>query len=299
MRSHLLLLLITVIASANYTVIKTLAPDVMTANALILIRAASGAVFFYFLERIIIKQTPTIEKKDYLPIFLSGLFGVTLNQLFFYNGMAITNPINGSIFNLINPITIVVFSALLLGEKINKFTILALILCLSGAALLLDFKNFAVTGTTFWGDIMVFINAIFFGLYVVISIPLVKKYNPYTIVKLNFWIAFIILLPIGFADISQINWSSFTIPNWASLAYIILLTTWLVYFLNYYLASNTPAATIALYVYFHPFLAALVAVALGKDEITTLKVICGLLIVSGIYLAQKFRNQPDKRIGKG
>jgi drug/metabolite transporter (DMT)-like permease len=293
LRSHLLLLLITIIAGGNYTVLKTLVPDVITANGLILLRAMCGTVFFYFLEKWMAPEGTVIERKDYLAVFLSGLFGVTLNQIFFYNGMSITTPINGSIFNLINPITIVIFSALMLGHKIGKYTIVGIILCFAGALLLLDIGNFSVTSSTFWGDIMVFINAIFFGLYVVISIPLVKKYNPYVIIKWNFLTAFILLLPLGFNDLTSVLWSSFTELNWASLIYTILLTTLLSYFLNYYLAGNTPPATIALYVYFQPFIAAIVAVLAGRDELTMLKVICGILIITGIFIAQK--NKTDAR----
>ena len=284
-KAHLLLILATVISGANYTVIKNIIPSQMSANALIFIRSATGMVFFTLLNHFLAPKVE-IEKKDRLPIFISGLLGVTLNQIFFYNGMGITNPINGSIINLINPITIVVFSAIFLKENLSFYQILAILIALSGALLLVDFNSFSIDQSTFWGDVMIFLNAICFGMYLVIVTPLVRKYNPYIIVKWNFITAFCCLLPLAFTDLGQVQWHNFAQSDWLSLAYILLLTTLLVYFLNYYLPQITSPQTIGMYVYFQPFLAAIVAIWAGKDEITFKKIISGVLIIGGIYLSQ-------------
>jgi drug/metabolite transporter (DMT)-like permease len=40
-----------------------------------------------------------------------------------------------------------------------------------------------------------------------------------------------------------------------------------------------------MYIYLQPFLATIIAIWLGKDELTPLKVVSGILIISGVYLA--------------
>jgi drug/metabolite transporter (DMT)-like permease len=40
-----------------------------------------------------------------------------------------------------------------------------------------------------------------------------------------------------------------------------------------------------MYIYLQPFLATLIAIWLGKDELTVLKVISAALIILGVYLA--------------
>jgi drug/metabolite transporter (DMT)-like permease len=289
-KAHLLLILVTIISGANYTVIKNIIPDQMSANALIFIRSAMGLVFFTLLNHFLAPKVK-IEKQDRMPIFISGLLGVTLNQIFFYNGMGITKPINGSIINLINPITVVVFSAFFLKEKLGFYQIFAILIALSGALLLIDFNSFYINQSTFWGDVMIFLNALCFGMYLVLVTPLVRKYNPYLIAKWNFGTAFCCLLPLAFTDLGLVQWYNFEQSDWLSLTYILLLTTLLVYFLNYYLPQITSPQTIGMYIYFHPFLAAIIAICAGKDEITFKKIISGFLILGGIYLSQY-----DKRI---
>lgn len=49
---------------------------------------------------------------------------------------------------------------------------------------------------------------------------------------------------------------------------------------------------------FQPFFATLVAVIMGKDQLTMLNFSCGLLIIAGIYIAQKSKQDAGAKISE-
>ena len=269
-----------------------LVPEVISPDALVMVRILSGALFFSVMAMVYAKdQIKMVSRRDLFLLVACGIFGVATNQYFFYHGMKLTNPINGSIFNLINPITIIIASYFILDEKINFLTVVGFVFSATGALLLLDFHNFSVSGSTFWGDLMIMINAISFGIYVVIVAPLARKYNAFLISSGSFITGLIIYLPIGMDDLLETDFSKFQNSHWAAFWYIILFTTLFVYFLNNFIPKLTSPRIIGFYVYFQPFVASIVAIVLGKDELTLRKIWCGLFIIAGIYLAQMSRTK--------
>ena len=279
---HSLLFFLTLLSGANYTILKLLVPEAMLPNAVVFCRVSIGLIFFGIAAFMYRQIKISITGKDALLMILSGFFGVFANQYFFYQGMNITTPINGSIFNLTNPITIVLFSAVLLKESLSVHSIIGMAFAITGALILIDFSSFGWSESTFWGDIFILINAISFGLYVVLVTPLAKKYGVFATAFYTFLAAFFFILPIGIQDFMQTRFDSFSTIHWWSFTYILIGTTLIVYLLNNYLPTITSTQVIASYVYLQPFVASLFAVILGKDELTFRKLGSGILIMIGI-----------------
>lgn len=294
---HFWLASVTLIAGANYVFVKTIVPSVISPNAVVLIRIATAAMVFFIAEKILYPTVYQPDKKDFIKLFFCAITGCVINQFFFYQGMKITTPINGSIMNLINPITIIIGSYFFLNDKMHKLSVFGFVLAIIGAVLLLDFKHFKVSDSTFWGDIFMMLNAISFGIYVVLVSTITQKYKAITISKWMFIFGFLLFLPIGYSDLIATNFYAFSIKNWAALGYIVLLTTLFVYFMNNYLPSITSPYIIGIYTYLQPFVAAVVALFLDADSLTFTKLGCGILIISGIYIAQLGRQKGIKRNG--
>lgn len=295
---HFWLASVTLIAGANYVFVKTIVPSIIAPNAVVLIRISTAAFVFFITEKFLYPTANQPNRKDMLKLLFCALTGCVINQYFFYQGMKITSPINGSIMNLINPITIIIGSYFFLKDKIHKLSILGFALAITGAVLLLDFSHFHVSDSTFWGDIFMIINAISFGIYVVLVSTITENYKAITIAKWMFGFAFLMFLPLGFSDLLSTNFGSFSTMHWAALAYIVILTTLFVYFMNNYLPTRTSPYIIGVYTYLQPFVATLVALALGSDSLNFTKVGCGILIISGIYIAQLGRQKAKREMLK-
>src|SRR3989344_1906471 len=62
-------------------------------------------------------KTTKIERKDLLPFFLLGLFGITFNVAFFFLGISLTSAVNGGIMAVSAPIFTILASRIFLKER--------------------------------------------------------------------------------------------------------------------------------------------------------------------------------------
>src|SRR5688572_20769720 len=97
---HLALFSVALIYGANYSIAKTVMPAYVNPFGLIVIRVVSAALFFGLLSRFVIKEKITGWADNFRSV-LCGLFGVAINQLFFFGGLNLTSPIHASLIMVI------------------------------------------------------------------------------------------------------------------------------------------------------------------------------------------------------
>jgi len=133
------------------------------------------------------------------------------------------------------------------------------------------------------GDSLVFLNAASYALYLILIKSMMKKYKPITVLKHLFFIGFIVVLPLGYTDFSEINFLLLPTEIILKISFVVLCTTCLAYFLNIYAISNLHPSTVAFYIYLQPLLATVFAIILGKDFLTTITLLSAFFIFSGVY----------------
>jgi hypothetical protein len=133
-KQHLYLLLMTLFFSTSSLIHwKNLTSEV---PALVIITNQEFVVFFTALLIIVKTQTYSQIKLGISINFKKVLVMALLifsALLFSFLGLKVTNPLISSLLFLSNPLLIIVFAALFFKEKINLYTILALIFISSGA----------------------------------------------------------------------------------------------------------------------------------------------------------------------
>ena len=91
-QAHIALLLVNVLYGASHVLAKGVMPDFLSPTVFILFRAA-GATLLFWIVLSMSKHTK-IEGKDFLLMAICGLFGVTINQLFFFHGLNLSSAFN-------------------------------------------------------------------------------------------------------------------------------------------------------------------------------------------------------------
>jgi drug/metabolite transporter (DMT)-like permease len=291
LKAHLILVLVNIIYAANYLVAKGIMPDYIGPSGFIFYRV-TGAVILFFILKTRIKEK--IDKKDWIKLALAGLFGVAINQLLFFNGLNLTSPINASIIMTSNPIMVLIISSVLLRDKITISKLLGIIIGGAGAVLLLiSTKGQNNMHASFWGDLMVFINAMSYGVYLVIAKPLLKKYNPVTVITWVFFFGWILVTPFGIKQATEVDWVNMPVNIIWGVVYVVIFTTFLVYLLNVYALKIISPAVASTYIYLQPVLAGLFAYLYDhfsnnpqgfSQDITWFKVFTTLMIFFGVYL---------------
>jgi len=296
--AHFALLGASLIYGANYTIAKeVLDGEFITPMGLVFYRILTASILFFIFHAIFIKEK--LAKKDLLKLSLSALFGVVINQSFFITGLKYTTPINAAVLMVLVPIMVLLISILLKQEKNTLYKTVGVLLGATGTLLLIFGKGQISFSGTLKGDVFIFINALSYSIYLVITKPLMIKYNPLTVVKWIFIFALIPITPLGYQDAMQVDWSSFSVEIWLSFLYVLIFTTFLAYLLNAMALKIVKPSTVGIYIYLQPVLASIVALMLHKDELTWEKISAGIIIIIGVYLVGKNRIvQPKLKLKK-
>jgi len=177
-------------------------------------------------------------------------------------------------------IWMILFSRLILKEKLTKLTALALIIAVIGVILLLSPKNIAL-GKSLVGVISGLLGGVGFGLVYVLS----KTFKKYDKVSLTFWqnvIALPFLLPLIFIDIPRFN-----LGDTGLIILLGTLFTIIPFILVYNGFQKVQAQKGAVLVLLDMIFPILFALIVFKEIPSILTVIGGILIIIGSYIATK------------
>lgn len=284
LQAHLALLTVNIIYGANYSIAKQVMPSHVQPFAFVLMRVGGALILFWIVSALFIKEK--VDKKDFPRLALLAVFGVAINQLLFLKGLSITTPINASIIMISNPIVVLLIASFVLKEKISLNKIVGIIFGISGAVLMLTFnKDFSFGSDTITGDLMILFNSISWACYVVLVKPLMSKYNTFTIVKWVFLFGFCYVLPFGFSQFKEVEWSTMPTAIWYDILFVVVGTTFFAYILNTYALRALSPSVVSIYIYLQPFLATLFAVYYyHNDTLDGHKIVAAVLIILGVFL---------------
>ncbi|PHR70704.1 MAG: EamA family transporter [Lutibacter sp.] len=291
-KAHLALLGANLIYGANYIIAKGIMPNKIGPSSFVFLRILGAGILFWIIKSFIKEK---IDKKDFVRLIFCGLLGVAANQLLFFHGLNLTSPIDASIIITSIPVMVVIFSFFILKEKITSNKLLGISIGSIGAILLIWYGNKSGGTSSLLGNLFIFINACSYALYLVIVKPLMKKYNPLTVISWVFLFGFIFMFPIGIQDFLTTDFAAFTTNTYLTIAYVVIGTTFLAYLFNIYALSKVSPSVAGSYVYLQPavsfIMVTIYAYFLNQSEyaqdINPIKLIsCGLVII-GVYLISK------------
>ena len=281
--AHLALFIVNLIYALNYSIAKDVMPEYINPSGFILLRVLGGVSLFFLFFKIFINEK--INNSDLPRFALCGLFGVAINQLFFFEGLNLTTPINAAIIMTTNPILVIVISALLIREKISLMKIIGIIFGFIGACnLILNSGDFSFNNNFLTGNFLVFINATSYALYLVLVKNLMKKYNPITVMFYVFFFGLIFVFPFGYENVMLIDLQIFTTEIYLKVLFVIIFTTFIAYLFNGFALKSLTPATVSVYIYLQPFLASLIALFLNVDKLDMHKIISALFIFTAVFL---------------
>jgi len=281
--AHISLFFANLIYAINFTFAKDVMPDFIQPSGFILLRVIGAITLFSFIYFVFLKEM--VDKKDIIRLAICGIFGVAINQLFFFEGLNITTPINAAIIMTSNPVIVIIMSAVILHEKLNIRKGIGIALGLIGASALI-LNGGSLNGNTDFvlGNTFVFINAASYGLYLVLVKPLMQKYHPITVMFYVFGFGFLYVLPFGYSELLAVKWTSFPQKIIWEVAFVVVCTTVIAYLLNSSALKQLNPSTVSIYIYTQPVLATLFAIFRKADTLDEIKIISAIIIFFGVYL---------------
>ena len=282
-RAHLALLATAFIWGLNYTISKYLLTGIFNPFQLIFLRLAGGVTCFYIFQKFFVHEK--VARKDLILLAFLGILGFGLNQTLFYAGLSFTSPVDASILHVINPILVLIFSSLLIGEKVTIRKAGGIAMGSSGALLLIFYSSgLSFSGNHAIGNVLIILNMVCYALYLVLIKPLMGKYHTATILKWVSLFGFIFIVPFSIKPALEINFSAISTTVWLLVLYVIVMNTFIAYFLVNYALERVMPSIVSYYTYLQPFIAAAASVTVGSGAITWTKILAALLIFSGVAL---------------
>lgn len=290
-KAHLALFFVNALYGANNIIAKDVMPAYLTPNVFIAFRVL-GAAFLFWLVSFFTKREK-VERKDLIKLAICGVFGVAVNQLCFFHGLNHSSAINSGIIMTLNPIMVAIMAFFILKESLNSIKIVGIIIGATGA-IFLALQSDGTDGSTVFGDILLFINALSYAIYLILVKPLMQKYSALTVTTyvFTFGAMYVFLFPHTLMDFSTTNFSVIPSDVWMRIAYVVVGVTFFTYLLTMYAMKFVSATVTSTYIYLQPVLVIVFAylfyyIGLSGDytkSITVSKIVWMCVIFIGVYL---------------
>ena len=291
LKAHFALLVVNVLYGANHVLAKGVMPQFLDPNTFILLRVG-GAVLLFWILLLSQKRKP-IDRADYWRFAAAGLFGVAVNQLFFFHGLNLSSALNAGIIMALNPLMVFVLAALLTKEKLSAHNYTGVVIGATGA-ILLTLSSGSMPGASLFGDVFLLINALSYALYLVLSKPLLLKYSPIQVITYVFSIglALLLLFPPTWTNLGNVHFEQIPISAWYKITYVIVGVTFLTYLLTIFGLKYVSATVSAAYIYTQPVMVMFFTVLFSMlgwaadytHTITAQRILYMLFIFTGVYL---------------
>lgn len=290
--AHIALFAVNMLYGASHILAKGVMPSYLTPSVFIFFRVLGATILFWMI--LSFSRNFKIERKDWIRLVGCGLFGVTVNQLFFFHGLNLSSSVNSGIIMAFNPIMVVILSGFALKEKITPIRLTGILVGAAGAVLLTLTGEKTVSETSL-GDLYLLVNSFSYAIYLVLAKPLMKKYSPLLVITWVFTIGlgFLFLYPPVLTEFSTTNFTSIPFDIWVKIGYVVVGVTFLTYLLTMFGLKHLSPSISSSYIYIQPIMVigfAYLFLYLGvaddyTSSITIQKIIYMLLIFLGVYLS--------------
>ena len=215
-------------------------------------------------------------------MFALGLTGIFGYNYFFFKGLKSIPASRGALLVSLNPLFVMLLSALLYKEKITKLKLLGVLVSLTGLVIVVSrgqvgsiFSSFQV------GDLFMLGCPVTWAVYTIIARPALQQTTP---LQATTWASITGLSLLFLFSLSEPSMPKITLEIGTSLLYLGLIGT-VVGFVWYYDGIQKIGATrTAIFTNLVPVFAILLSVLLLHEEVIWFTWLGGILVLGGVWI---------------
>jgi drug/metabolite transporter (DMT)-like permease len=248
-------------------------------------RFVISALFLLILVRF--KQYPIpIAKKDYFRIMLLGFLIIPFNQTMFLVGQSMTAAGHGAFLFSTTPVFVFVLAIFHLKEKVHWRRAVGTAVALAGICVIM-LSGAVHVGTHYLvGDLIILVAVVAWAYYIILGKPLVRKYGALRVTAYALASGTALYVPFGLYKALQYDYSQATPMAWASVLYLALVLSVVVYVLYYWLLKYMDASRLAVYHNTQPVVATIAAWMFLGEGITLTFLIGGAIVLAGVLTSE-------------
>ncbi|HXG32686.1 MAG TPA: DMT family transporter [Bryobacteraceae bacterium] len=227
-----------------------------------------------------------IARQDRARLVLLGVLGVTLNQVFFVGGLALTSASHSSVLMSLTPVLVLLLAAATGQERITLQKAAGMAAALAGAVTLSGAPSKS-SGASVVGDLLIFLAALAFAAFTVAGKRPSASYGSITVNTFAYVGGALMLAPLTLGYAFRFDFAAVSAAAWASFVYMAVFPSLVCYLIFSYALAWLPGSRLTAFGYLQPFLATAGAALLLGEPITAGLVAGGVLVLAGVYLAER------------
>lgn len=299
LKANISLFVARIFSGLNMNAMKFLLPVWIAPLECVLLRLLFGTLVFWVIG--IFEKPDTSSLSDRVKLFFLGGVAVYGYMALYAVGINLTTPISLAIFNAMQPIWVLILSAIFLREKITSDKTLGIIVGFSGALLCsLSQPDETLASNPLLGNMLGLICSICYAVYLLLSGSIVKRVGNMTMLRYTFLgattSAVVVTLFTGFDApmFSQpLHWEPLAV-----FAFVLIFPTVISYMLLPFGLKYLKTTVVAIYGYLTLFVATVVSLLTGQDRLDDMQLSALALMCLGIYWVSVSERISDDEKGR-
>jgi drug/metabolite transporter (DMT)-like permease len=290
---HILLFIVVLIWSGNTVISKLMIREVPPVE-LALARFSLGVLAFHLPVFLIWRRLgPTLSRPEWNRLATMGIVGAGTSMLLFTLGLNLMPATYVSLVMMTGPALTALLAWVMLREVLGWTRATGTAIAFLGSAILVSGGQLADPQPGLLsGAFFLILSQLAWALYTLLGKPLLSRRPPLLIMSAAHLFALLSLWPLaiplgGWNFLGHMSeWSS---EVWLSLIYLGIINTGLSQVMYFYALRDVSTAQAVSYTYLQPPMTALMAMVALGEEVTTLTILCGAVIIFGLWLVNRPR----------
>ncbi len=224
-------------------------------------------------------------------LFMLSLFGAGLHYALQTIGLQYTTASNASLYVTTGPITILLLSVVIVGERITLRKAVGVALAMIGVLVVMGPEKLGSLelDAHIKGDLLVLASLVLWALFTVFGKKLTDKLGA---LRVTAWVTVIgasWMAPAGLyeARVTGFQISSMTVDAWIAIAFLGVACSFLATLLYFVALEMSESQKVGVYLYAIPPITAVVAAFYLGESITPNLVIGAVLVIGGVALTER------------
>ena len=225
-----------------------------------------------------------------LRLFVLSLFGTSLHYSLQTAGLQFTTASNASLYTTTGPITILLLSALVLGERITARKAFGVALAVAGVLVVMGADTLSTLELGHVkGDLLVLASLVMWGLFTVYGKRMIDELGALRVTAWVTVIGALTMIPVGWAEAraTGFNLGDITVEAWLAISFLGVACSFLATLLYFVALGFSESQKVGVYLYTIPPMTAVVASLYLGETITTNLVIGAVLVIGGVALTER------------
>ena len=230
---------------------------------------------------------PGPGRGDLLRMAGVGFVGVGMNNVAFTLGVSMTTASDTALIYAAVPIWGILLGLALGLERPTLWGIVGVALAFLGVGVVIYGGLGGGSGTSLTGDLLVVVATMCWGSYAVLSLPLLRRYSPLVVAAYTMLFGGLAALLLAVPGLLDVEWEAVSRGAWGAVAYSTLPVAAFGFAAWQAGISRIGANRVLVYQYLITLVGVTAGVMLLGESLTINKILGGIIILLGVYLARR------------